>query len=74
MSIDAQVDSVSLFILHISFIILLSFMCSVLMPCTFLLLHYDVNIMYVCVESRLPRHGWMIRPRPKTVILVIQIN
>ena len=50
------------------------FLSSILMPCTVLLLHYDVNIVYVCVEGRPQRAGWEIRPQPKTVVLLINIT
>ena len=69
-----QVDCVVRFISYLSFVILLRFVCSILMPCTFVLLHYDVNIMLVCAEGRLARIGWKIRPWPQTVILLININ
>ena len=38
LSIDVQVDSVMLFISYLSFVILLCFVCSVLIPCPYLLL------------------------------------
>ena len=44
------------------------------MPCTFLSLHYDANILYVCVEGRLVRTGGKIRPGPKSVILLINFS
>ena len=61
---DVQLDSILLFVSYLSFVILLRFVCSILMACTFLLLHYDVNSIYVCVEGRLAVTGWKIRPRP----------
>ena len=33
-----------------------------LMLCKFLLIHHGVNIMYVCIGSRLVRTCWKIRP------------
>ena len=44
-SIDVQVDYVVLFILYISFVILLGLVCSVLMPCPFLLLPLSAHFV-----------------------------
>ena len=53
LSINVQVDSVCFsFHMELSFIFLLQFVCSILMPSTFLLLHHDVNIMYVCIYRK----------------------
>ena len=65
---DVQVGSVILSISYLSVILLSS--CAQFIPCTFLLLHYDLNVTYVCAEGRLARTGWEIRPRPRTVILL----
>ena len=51
-SIDVHVYSVMLFISYLFFCHFVKFRVLNFMPCTFHLLHYDVNTIYVCVKGK----------------------